>query len=1103
MSSHDTTNSGKSTTTAANGGKKRKSGERRGIRLNPAIDNVKALGVDVSGSSNGLGRAGGVDAGVGMDAACQMAQDTAAFDLSKRPAYLMGKAVPELDRLCAQIRSLHAPETLIAAVTYAAHGWRVFPLAEDSKIPLAGSDGFKAATTDRTQHIAWFDDGEYFEYFRAGGNPRLNVGIATGATEAGYDLVVLDVDVKGGKDGNAVLKALEGAYGALPATLVQNTPSGGLHYLFRVAADAGIRCGTDVFKAHGSGLDVRGDGGYIVASPSEVDGKPYTWRNDLLLAELPGAWVQALRGECPAGGKRGAVSASNGERAQVVRGELLPMPEDVQAALAEHAVPSSVGRVEWLSVLSVLSAFVDGENAARKWSSSGEYADKFNEAEFSRAWAEVHGGWNDGVPMAPGVLFNLVQAQGTGWKTPEQRRKAAQAAAQPRAQAEASGVPWTLGDVPEYLQPLQPHTDAAVSVQALGGEELEAAAQATLREVTATAEAVWARAQRSAAVGHDAEWLFIAGMLAMNADWVKYQVEHNPVPSGRSSPYLTSKGTIRAVIMHSDGSKPQTAETVDMERFTPDWAGGTADAVTRLAGRLMLQRDAARGSAPTATENVLVHKVVEISTLGMWWVDSAASISAERNGWSLKSAVGSGLARAKRYSTNTQAALSKSGRGLITGEIPKTGGRLSWIDKELTHHGGAVGELLDTPTSDQIESLLGVYGCRAVFDEMRGKVAVHGLPKRFMKLDDIVTAIRELATRHGTEWRKADVTDFLKLLANGTGYHPALEWVRRIPWDGVDRFGALLATVEPEEDYGGLWRIGLHRWCMGAVRCLVQPEGMRGVPTIVFYAPAGGEGKDMWQSSLCPLEYQARPNGFDPGNLNWMLAALNGWLGIFPEITTQSRKADIEHVKAFLTADKDSYTSKYEMDVNDRLRRTVYLASTNESDYLADRTGTNRRFITIAVKSINYRHSIDMQQFWAQMLHTFEAAWAVSDEQVHRYWLEGEESRLLAKVNEMHTVDDLLEDQIKELWDFDDETWQRDKHRADWAVSVRAVAKKLDPDSAMNTSNVPQMFMKRITREMSRLGVSKKQMRGEDGKTNYYLLPPSKPMKQAYTAYTK
>ena len=99
--------------------------------------------------------------------------------------------------------------------------------------------------------------------------PEANIGLVTGAPSG---LVVLDVDPRHG--GTIALEDLEAKNGELPATVEAETGSGGRHILFkhpetRVANSAG---------SLGPGLDVRGDGGYIVAPPSlHACGRRYTW----------------------------------------------------------------------------------------------------------------------------------------------------------------------------------------------------------------------------------------------------------------------------------------------------------------------------------------------------------------------------------------------------------------------------------------------------------------------------------------------------------------------------------------------------------------------------------------------------------------------------------------------------------------------------------------------------------------------------------------------------------------------------------------------------------------------------------------------------------
>jgi hypothetical protein len=139
------------------------------------------------------------------------------------------------------------------ARAYAARGWPVFPCQPGGKEP-ATRHGFLDATTDPDK-ISW--------WWRR--QPEANLAIATG--QPGPD--VLDVD-QHGRAGNGFaafnhLKRVGLIDGA--STLVA-TPSGGLHAYF---AGSDQHCG----KLPRHHLDFRAQGGYIVAPPSQVGGKPY------------------------------------------------------------------------------------------------------------------------------------------------------------------------------------------------------------------------------------------------------------------------------------------------------------------------------------------------------------------------------------------------------------------------------------------------------------------------------------------------------------------------------------------------------------------------------------------------------------------------------------------------------------------------------------------------------------------------------------------------------------------------------------------------------------------------------------------------------------
>jgi hypothetical protein len=179
---------------------------------------------------------------------------------------------------------------LDAALAYAERGWAVLPLhsprgAGCSCSQRCGSvgkhprlaHGVKEASTDAALLRAWWQRW-----------PGANVGMATGVASG---LVVLDVDAR--HAGNASLARLQHQYQPLPPTLTAATGGGGWHLFFRLPPGSLVRNATALLGL--PGLDVRGDGGYVVAAPSRhASGMWYRWvEAQAPLALLP-TWLTPL-----------------------------------------------------------------------------------------------------------------------------------------------------------------------------------------------------------------------------------------------------------------------------------------------------------------------------------------------------------------------------------------------------------------------------------------------------------------------------------------------------------------------------------------------------------------------------------------------------------------------------------------------------------------------------------------------------------------------------------------------------------------------------------------------------------------------------------------
>lgn len=175
------------------------------------------------------------------------------------------------------------------AHNYARRDWPVVPVhtpigdtcscesdtcSSPGKHPMPPS-GLKEASTEERRVNFWM-----------GSHSNANIGVRTGA-DSGF--FVLDIDVKDG--GPESLALLEKQHGQLPKTVQAKTGGGGSHYYFKHPGGKVKTC-TKIRD----GIDVRGDGGFVVAPPSiHQSGRNYEWEpdyspDDLEIAESP-QWV--------------------------------------------------------------------------------------------------------------------------------------------------------------------------------------------------------------------------------------------------------------------------------------------------------------------------------------------------------------------------------------------------------------------------------------------------------------------------------------------------------------------------------------------------------------------------------------------------------------------------------------------------------------------------------------------------------------------------------------------------------------------------------------------------------------------------------------------
>lgn len=301
------------------------------------------------------------------------------------------------------------PNLLPAALAYVRKfGWPVFPvnsIDEDGRCTCGKADcgrpgkhplgrlvpnGLRGASLDPVVVANWWKQAPY-----------ANIGIPTGLPSG---LVALDVDTA--KAGDDSLFDLEQRFGPLPTTPQALTGGGGLHILF--AHPGGELRIKNSIENLGPGLDVRGDGGYIIAAPSShVSGRRYEWELSRHPKDTPRAavpdWLLERIVDTP---RPDRAPSGPGGCGRLYPGEL----GRIRAALA-YLDPEPYNT--WIHIGMALHSSGDDERGFALWTEWAGKSPKFDLADHQRRWASFQRRGN-GITL--GTLF--ASARGAGYVPP-------------------------------------------------------------------------------------------------------------------------------------------------------------------------------------------------------------------------------------------------------------------------------------------------------------------------------------------------------------------------------------------------------------------------------------------------------------------------------------------------------------------------------------------------------------------------------------------------------------------------------------------------------------------------------------------------------------
>jgi P4 family phage/plasmid primase-like protien len=313
--------------------------------------------------------------------------------------------------------NMHDPNgpMLSAALEYAAMGCEVFPA------PPGEKKSYKAEKYSGAKWGKTNDPKIIRQDFRKW--PNANVAIVTGVT-SGIFVIEADTTEGHGVDGLASISELEVEHGTFPVTRMAISPSGSIHRYYRHPG-AGIKIwNSDSLIA--PGVDIRGDGGMVIAPPSIKPGVgAYKWLNDEPVADAPEWLIEAASKTKQQ--KSNEQAASDAFEDCGTDTDLEADPDLIAAAL-EYIPNADVSWEEWNRL--AMAAWRAAKGSFVAFAAFDQWSRKSSKYDAKDTWTK----WNalfkcPPINIGAGTIFKL--ASDNGWIKPR-------SAADQSVQAEAS-----------------------------------------------------------------------------------------------------------------------------------------------------------------------------------------------------------------------------------------------------------------------------------------------------------------------------------------------------------------------------------------------------------------------------------------------------------------------------------------------------------------------------------------------------------------------------------------------------------------------------------------------------------------------------------------
>ena len=265
---------------------------------------------------------------------------------------------------------------------------------------------------------------------------------------------------------------------------------------------------------------------------------------------------------------------------------------------------------------------------------------------------------------------------------------------------------------------------------------------------------------------------------------------------------------------------------------------------------------------------------------------------------------------------------------------------------------------------------------------------------------------------------KDDIRQAVSIVASENTYHPIVELLKSLKWDGVQRIGALFPRylgAERSEYTTAVTTLFLH----GAIQRVFNP-GVKFDYCLILADKNQGTGKSTMVRfmALNDLWYTDQLNNFS--KLKDAFETIRGhWINELGEMLATKNTKDVESIKAYISRTSDGYRTPYGIYQNEYPRQCIFIGTSNKPHFLPNDPTGNRRFIPILCDGKRQEvHPLENETEAREFVkQCYAEAMAIGERDGWQLVLDRKYDEELEELREMSTPEETKEGMIQQFLD--------------------------------------------------------------------------------------